>query len=120
MLLLPNMALSDVVTFECSYPTYASPEGLKEEDFEFTIVYDRAYEKAHLFINGRDAELFVLSGEETLTFMELTDIKNVNTTAVIRLKQDSTKTRTKSVHSRATALLGTFIPSQYYGECEWK
>lgn len=117
--LLPNEALSEVITLECSYPREATPSGVKKQDFAFSIVYDSTQGKAYMLADNGRAELAVIEGVESLTFLEVTPWGNVNTTAVIWLQSSNLSRLTKSVHNRNPAISGEFVPSQNYGDCKW-
>jgi len=108
------------ISLQCSYPVQATPEGVSQQEFSFSLVLDTASDKAYMIGNAGSSELVVIKGLGLVSFVEVTQMGMVNTTSVITLDESQEKGTTASVHSRAPALLGEFAPSQNYGHCEWK
>jgi hypothetical protein len=124
-LMIIVLASTETVTaattsLRCSYPFQATPEGVSRQDFSFSLILDTTSGKAYMLGNAGSTELAVIKGVGVVTFVEVTEWGMVNTTAVITLDDGKEYGTTASVHSRVPALLGEFVPSQNYGNCEWK
>jgi hypothetical protein len=102
--------IAEIVTFECDYPTYSDKEGKHiAKEFQLTLIWDTTAKKAYLRGNSGSTELAMLPHSEGVNFLELTGTGNLTTTTVL----DSGE----SVHSRNSAIFGSFVASQYYGNC---
>ena len=106
------LAEDSTTNFTCSYTKYATKDGLKaaEADFVLRFLIDGKLNKAYLIGNAGSSEVKVVSGDRSVSFIEITGVGNVVTTTF-----DETGT---SVHSRNSVIDGDLIASQYYGLCE--
>ena len=96
--------------FDCSYPKYASPEGLKADDkFTLEFHFDDITGKGVLIGRLGLSDVEAHAGNLGVTFMEKLSGGTVQTTTITN---DG-----NSVHSRHSTLVGKLIPSQYYGRC---
>jgi hypothetical protein len=108
-------ALSDIITFECDYPTYSDKTGVQESTgLEFKFVSDTATGKAYMSGSNGSTEvsLSMRSDKEGVNVLELTNSGNMMLTTILFSGQ--------TVHSRNSVIMGEFIASQYYGICEIK
>jgi hypothetical protein len=99
-------------TLICDYSTYCDPDGLHQvnKEFKLTFVMDEKNNVAYLVGNNGSSKVsFLPSTEGGMSFLEVTDAKNLMTTTV-----DSAG---NSVHSRNTLIEGRIVPSQFYGKC---
>ena len=114
LILLINLSpaySADPLSFTCNYPTVASQDGLeKASDFVLRFVVDAEKDTAYFIGNNGSTEVIVIvSIEGSITFVEVTDAKNVMTTTITKGGD--------SVHSRNSVIWGDLVPSQYYGKC---
>ena len=108
-------ALSDIITFECDYPTYSDKTGVQESSgFEFKFVSDTDTDKAYMSGSNGSTEvsLSMRADKEGVNVLEMTDSGNMMLTTILFSG--------KSVHSRNSVIMGEFVASQYYGICEIK
>ena len=99
-------------TFNCSYPVYSDKDGthVSEEGFTLKYLIDHDNKKSYVIGELGAEEVFAVPGDGQISFIEITDSKNVMITTV----DDALS----SVHSRNSVILGKLVPSQYYGNCE--
>ena len=102
------------LNYSCVYPTYTDRAGVKQSDgedspFSFEIIQysnDKAIMKGNLSMTP----LLVIKGNGQVSFVEVTQTKNVMVTTIT----DSLE----SVHSRNLVMFGKFVTSQYFGSCK--
>jgi len=105
-------ANAKTIEWECDYKKYASKEsGLKKaKDFSMTFILDSIDDTAFIKGNiGVSKVIPIIGSQGSITFIEITDTKNVMTTTIIP--------NGESVHSRNSTLPNKLIASQYYGNC---
>jgi hypothetical protein len=106
-----DKATAAVIEWSCTYKLYASIDGLQPTDFRMRFTLDTVTNKA--FIKGNlgvePVHPIINPSELIFTFIEITDIKNVMTTTIVK--------NGDSVHSRNSTLPSKIIASQYYGNC---
>ena len=115
LLLLPFAALADTTTFVCDYKTSSDPEdGLQKvtNPFILTFVIDNENDKAYMVGNNGSEEVTIIPNSDGLTFIGITETGNVMATTIV--KSGAT------VHSRNSVMFGDLIPSQFYGQCEFR
>lgn len=96
--------------WNCTYPKYASPEGLKSvSNFRLEFAFDDITGKAVMIGNSGVSDVDIHVGNSGVTFLEKLIGGAVQTTIIAK---DGS-----SVHSRHSVISGTIIPSQYYGRC---
>ena len=107
-------AFADLTTFICNYPIYSDQKGSHDsgEKFELVFIIDSTEKKAYMKGNNGTDEVTVLTGDDLVAFVQVTDSGNVMTTAIVK--------NMDSVHSRNSVIFGQIVPSQYYGKCEKK
>ena len=100
-----------ITTYTCDYGSFSDSDGnhLVNDPFILTFIVDSDTEKAYMKGNQGAANVLIVQGSSSLTFIEVTDAGNVMTTTI-----DS---EANSVHSRNTVLFGELVPSQFYGTC---
>jgi hypothetical protein len=104
---IQNNVKADVVNFDCTFPVFASKEGLNEnQKFSMQFIIDG--ENSYVTGNNGSSKVHLVSGNECITFLEVTASGNVMTTTITKSGE--------SVHSRHT-VIGELIPTQYYGKC---
>lgn len=102
-------------TYECNYQSFSDEEGNHPVASRFTISFlvDNDTGKAYVLGNNGSNEVIYLENPfGSISFIEVTDSKNVMTTTISPVG--------KSVHSRNSAVLMELVPSQYYGQCDLK
>ena len=112
LLSISSAAFGDTATFECHYSSYSDDSGNHEvtSDFILTFLIDEDTDKGYIIGNNGSNEVIVIYGPlGSISFIEVTDTKNVMTTAITQAGA--------SVHSRNTVILDELVASQYYGEC---
>jgi hypothetical protein len=108
---LTSVALAKSIRWKCTYSIYASPDGLKKDDFDLEFLLDDVTGKAVLVGNYGLADVAVHTGPSGLTFMETVPSGVVQTTTIAK---DGA-----SVHSRHSIGPNSKLwPSQYYGRCK--
>jgi hypothetical protein len=115
ILSMASVSLADTITLICNYTKYSDEEGVhrvKKDDFILTFLIAEKEGTAYVIGNQASSEVQMLSTKPGLSFIEITALGNVMTTAV-----DVTS---KSVHSRNTIIGGKLVPTQYYGTCKFK
>ena len=114
LMLIPSVAFGETITYICDYSSYSDVEGNHKvkEKFVLNFIVDSKTEKGYLLGNQGSSEVTVLQTEDKISFLEVTGTGNLMTTAI-----DS---KSNSVHSRNTVILGDLMPSQYYGKCQIK
>lgn len=108
----PTLATAKSYKWSCTYPTEASPDGVKAQtNFKLDFAFDDITGKAVLVGNNGVADVDVHIGSEAISFMEKLKTGAVQNT-IISSSGDS-------VHSRHTLMtgLGKMVPSQSYGQC---
>ena len=102
---------AEIVTFVCDYTTVSTSEGHKKvsNSFVLTFIVDSDSDNAYMMGNQGTEDVILIAGDDKVTFIEVTDTKNVMSTTI-----DSVS---NSVHSRNTVLFGELVASQYYGSC---
>lgn len=123
ILLFTVSSFAETRLFDCnlSIGNAAEPKAgqwrVKKDNSEMNIkfVLDTDDNTAQMIGNNGATEVMPINGPDSLTFIELTGFKNVNTTTIF-LSTDNNLV----VHSRHPSLLGKPLASQYYGECEIK
>ena len=110
-LVLPPIAHAETTTFVCDYATWSDQDGNHpvKTEFVLTFLVDGDTGKAYMIGNAGSEEVKIFSGDDYVSFIEITATGNIMTTAIA---SDGT-----SVHSRNSILFGEIIPSQYYGTC---
>ncbi len=85
-----------------------------KDRFVLTFIVDMTKKTAYMLgSQGTEEVTLIPSGVgEGVSFVEITGVGNVMTTAI-----DS---KGNSVHSRNTIIHGEIVPTQYYGKCEFK
>ena len=79
-------AFSDIITFECDYPTYSDKTGIqKAKGFEVTFVSDTDTDKAYMSGNNGSTEvsLSMRSDKEGVNVLELTNSGNMMLTTIL-------------------------------------
>ena len=111
ILLVPKIAICKTIEYKCSYPKYASIEGIKtEKSFELTFMIDETTKKTYMKGNNGISELKMIDVQfGGISFLEITDGGNIVTTAIDK--------NNLSVHSRNSIIMGELVASQYYGKC---
>ena len=107
-----SMSWAETTTYVCNYSSYVNEEGLhsvEEGKFVLTFLIDLETGKAYMLGNVGSTEVRMLTSSGGLSFIEITSVGNVMTTAI--------DTKGKSVHSRNSVMFGDLIPTQYYGKC---
>ncbi len=113
ILFFPILVAADTVTYICTYPIYATVDGLDlAENFTLTFIIDEENDKSYMVGNNGSSEVTSIPGEGQVTFIEVTATANVMTTTIL--------TTGASVHSRNSVILGDLLASQYYGTCEFR
>ena len=104
-------SLAETTTYRCDYSTYADEDGLHSVKGEFVLTFlmDADTSKAYILGNSGSAEVSMLDSSGGISFIEVTPVGNVMTTAI--------DPSGKSVHSRNSIMFGELLPSQYYGTC---
>lgn len=96
-------------TLICKYTKQADPDGLRNvDDFVLTFVIDYENGKAYMVGNLGSEEVTPIIDKDRMTFIEITGTGSAQITAVDK--------KGNSAHSRHT-IIGTLMPSQYYGAC---
>ena len=121
--LLSTSVFSAPLMIKCKFPTFAStsksgayPLNLKLDSTQFNLSFlidhQDGKQKAFLIGNLGAVEVALLNSTGPLiTFLEITETRNVTTTSI---DLDTYQ----AVHSRHMKIGGkTFLPSQYYGKC---
>ena len=108
---LSPIVSAEITTYICDYKTYSDEDGNHAVDkpFVLTFIIDSETGKAYMKGNLGTEDVQIVSGDDSLTFIEITDAGNVMTTTI--------DPEANSVHSRSPVLFGELIPSQYYGAC---
>ncbi len=106
-----SMSWAETTTYVCNYSSYVNEEGLHsvEEEFVLTFLVDLETDKAYMLGNAGSTEVRMLTSSGGVSFIEITSVGNVMTTAI--------DTKGKSVHSRNSVMFGELLPAQYYGKC---
>jgi len=110
--ILPSMAFSATITFECDYSSYSDNEGhhAVENEFKITFLIDEDAGKSYIIGNNGSNEVILLPGASgNFSFIEITDTRNVMTTTIT--------SEGESVHSRNSVMFAELIATQYYGKC---
>jgi hypothetical protein len=105
-------AQAKVIKWNCTFPTIASPKGIKpQEDFKLLFAFDDLTGKATLIGNNGVSDVFVRQGDRNITILEPLVFGPMQMTTITDAGH--------SVHSRHTFDLvdGTLFPSQSYGSC---
>jgi len=102
---------AEITTFFCDYETWSDNEGnhAVNRPFVLTFIVDSETDKAYMKGNLGTEDVLIITGDNSLTFIEVTDVGNVMSTTV--------DPEGNSVHSRNSVILGELTPSQYYGSC---
>ena len=116
LLCMPLVVYGETETFICNYSSHSDANGNHKvtDKFVLTFIVDMKKKTAYMLGNqGSEEVTLIPSGVgEGVSFVEITGVGNVMTTAI-----DS---KGKSVHSRNTIINGKILPTQYYGKCEFK
>jgi hypothetical protein len=114
LLLWPFVAQSEPINFFCKYTSYSDIKGNHtiENTFDLNFLIDEDTKKSYMLGNNGSSKVINFTSEGQISFIEVTETKNVMSTAI-----DS---NLNSVHSRNTIILGKLIAAQYYGKCEVK
>lgn len=100
----------ELFTFVCSFDKVSSIDGVKKtNDIEFPpikFIYKANEQKALMVGNAGTVEVLVVLRADSVDFIQIEPI-NVTTTILFKTAE--------VVHSRNTVLVGTLMPSQYYG-----
>ena len=109
-LMTPLVAKALPVTYDCTYTKYSDEKGLHNftESLTPKYVWDKVKKTAYLIGNIGTEEVTAIEGVNLVTFIEVTAVGNVMTTAI--------NSKGVSVHSRNTQ----GMPSQSYGTCTVK
>ncbi len=107
-------AQSAPTTITCDYDKFASIQKVDKvvEIFQLTFTVDKETSVAKVIRKNGITDLQLLPTGGGFTFIEVNERGNVLTTTV--------DIHGKSVHSRNTILDGELIPSQFYGNCDYK
>ena len=105
-------------TIICDFNRWSNAEGwhLVSPEFVLTFIIDEDTDKAYMVGNNGSNAVVPIYGNSAITFLEVTDTKNVMTTTVAIPKTG----KIKAVHSRNTVVREDILPSQYYGTCIFK
>jgi hypothetical protein len=113
---LPTLVYGEADTIICNYSSYSNENGNHKvtDRFVLTFIVDMTKKTAYMLgSQGTEEVTLIPSGVgEGVSFVEITGVGNVMTTAI-----DS---KGNSVHSRNTIIHGEIVPTQYYGKCEFK
>ena len=110
MLAFPFVAEAKRYRYDCAYPKYATPDGLKNSDgFELEFAVDDITGKAVMIGNNGVSGVDAHTGNLGVTFMERLNGGVIQTTIIAN--------NGNSVHSRHTILTDQMVSSQYYGRC---
>lgn len=110
LLALVDPVEAKVIKWSCRYPIVANPNGVvRDQTFELTFTVDDATGKATSQGSGGIAEVSLIAGAGSLTFVERLASGTVQTTTLDAAGH--------SVHSRHVMLNGFLVPSQSYGTC---
>ena len=113
---LPTLVYGEADTIICNYSSYSNENGNHKvtDRFVLTFIVDMTKKTAYMLgSQGTEEVTLIPSGVgEGVSFVEITGVGNVMTTAI-----DS---KGNSAHSRNTIIHGEVVPTQYYGKCEFK
>lgn len=101
-----------VISYDCKFPSYSSPDGLqKSKNFSLKYKIDTVSGKSYMIGNNGIGEVALIYNkmENSVTFIEITQTKNVTTTTISE--------NGNAVHSRGIVMFKKLLPSQYYGTC---
>lgn len=107
-----TVAASGVQRFTCVFDRHVSPEtgGISRDS---PLSYEFVAGPGYAFAIGRDVyPVRLVVGDEGVTFLEELPTGVVQTTTIHKSGE--------AVHSRHTSIFGEFVPSQYYGACEYE
>jgi hypothetical protein len=113
LLFSASISISHANTFVCTYPKYATNDGLKnsKEDFVLIFVYDQNQDQYFVKGNVGAEEIAHSISNQGINFIEVTNSGNIMLTTI--------SSGLDSVHSRHTMIPGftDITASQYYGSC---
>ena len=106
-----SAASADVLTFDCRFSMFASPDGVEKlsEDFRMVFRFDDFSGDAFMEGNLGLPSVRSVVGSMGITFLEVLSTGAVQSTTITNSGG--------AVHSRSTMISGELAPSQYYGTC---
>ena len=109
-----HTARASTTTIICDYYKFASIQKVDKvvEVFQLTFTVDKDTSTAQVIRKNGISDVQLLPTGGGFTFIEINERGNVLTTTV--------DIHGKSAHSRNTILDGELIPSQFYGNCNYK
>ena len=111
ILLFSVNVFAGTITYECKFSSFSNSKGTHKEKTPMVLKYliDDSTKKAYFLGNLGSSEVTPITSDSQISFVEVTDSGNLMTTTIVDNLQ--------AVHSRNTVMLGTLLPSQYYGSC---
>lgn len=112
--LLSLSAHTETITYECSFSTFSDGEGFHKTKKPLMLTYliDGESKKSYLIGNAGSSKVTPVTGDNQISFIEITGTGNVMTTTVAG--------DLNAVHSRNLVMSNQLIPSQYFGKCSEK
>lgn len=106
-----SCGFADVLTYNCSFSVMVNRDGIPNsgKGLTLTFVWDTLTSDAFIQGNNGAANVFPITGERAITFIEVLGSGAIQSTTV-NLSGDA-------VHSRHTLIADKFSASQNYGTC---
>ncbi len=111
---ISHNAFSALTTITCNYDTFASVQKVDQtvDTMQLTFTVDTESSEAQIIRKSGVTDVDLYPTGDGFTFIEVNERGSVLTTTV--------DIAGKSAHSRNTIIDSELIPSQFYGECDYK